>query len=1072
MARCGACGRDNRATALFCGQCGAALSSVEGERKHVTVMFVDVKGSTDLSGSMPADEWWEIMEQFFAVLAAGVERLDGRVDRFTGDGIMAVFGTPSALEDHAVRACHAALALRRELDEYAALLRRERDVQFAVRIGLSSGHVVAGTIGRKGAEYTSIGLTPALAQRMESLAAPGSIYLTEETVKLVRGFFDVQPRGRMNVKGVPEPMPVYELVRATPLRTAFDVARTGVLSRFVGREEPLATLSEAFAAALDAPARVVCISGEPGVGKSRLCHEFLMRCRSHGAAVWQAAGLAHAGRVPFGPVLGLLRDVFGITAEADDVARAKVSERLAMLGATAEETALLLEFLGVQDPTQAPIRGDPQARQRHLVAGAARALAPGSEAAPVVVLLEDLQWIDAGSEAFLADLLRATAPNRILVLATHRLGYEPEWLPTSSRGLPLQTLSETASAALLSDLVGDAPALEGLRALVHERAGGNPFFVEEIVRSLIETGVLSGRRGDLTLTTAVAEIEIPRNVESVLAARIDRLPPRGKQVLQLASVIGHRFSASILQRITDLGGDGLTAALSALREAELIVPQEGSDEYVFKHALAEHVAYRSQLASRRARTHAMVAKAIADQAPERLNELAALISAHWERARRPAEAAQWCSRAAGWAGFNDPNEALRQWHNVRRLAAEIDEGDLRDELALTSRMMLLNVAWRQGVPQGTPQDVFEREMTGLYEEGSALARTAGNDIALAVTIASYGAARGLAGHLEDMARLGMEGFRVAESARETAIQLSVLPCAVYAMHALGRWDEVLSLLEESRSLFAEDPSAGGGLTLLCPYAWLLSWRAAAQAHVGELDAAFAGFERALAMAREYGDFETESWTHMSIVQASQLAGRRQGALAHARRAHEIAERSGGAFSLGLAQRYLSIAHILDGRWSEATAAALRALEIWRRHRVGLEAEPHALAMLARAQLGAGDATGAVASAAEAVALAASRGTRGHELEGRLVLARALMTVRGRAAADDVAEHLARAHELVAASGAASLAPRVHVEAAELARLRGDESERHRELGEARRLFDAAGATGLAREAATVAAIGG
>ena len=342
-------------------------------------MFVDVKGSTDLSGSMPAEEWWEIMERFFAVLAAGVERLDGRVDRFTGDGIMAVFGTPSALEDHAVRACHAALSLRRELDEYGAGLRRERDVKFAVRIGLSSGHVVAGTIGRRGAEYTSIGLTPALAQRMESLAAPGSIYLTKETVELVRGFFDVQPRGRMNVKGVADPMPVYELMGSTPLRTSFDVARAGVLSRFVGREEQLAALGEAFAAAVNAPAQVVCIAGEPGVGKSRLCHEFLMRCRSDGAAVWQAAGLAHTGRVPFGTVLGLLRDVFGVTQDAEDVARAKVSERLAMLGATAEQTALLLEFLGVQDAAQPPVPGDPQARQRHLVAAAARVLAPERE---------------------------------------------------------------------------------------------------------------------------------------------------------------------------------------------------------------------------------------------------------------------------------------------------------------------------------------------------------------------------------------------------------------------------------------------------------------------------------------------------------------------------------------------------------------------------------------------------------------------------------------------------------------------------------------------------------------------
>jgi class 3 adenylate cyclase/tetratricopeptide (TPR) repeat protein len=1057
--------------AVFCARCGAALGSIEGERKQVTVLFVDVKGSTDLSGSMSAEEWWEIMEQFFAVLTAGVDRFDGRTDRFTGDGIMAVFGAPSALEDHAVRACHAALSLRRKLDEYGDGLRRQRNVQFAVRMGLSSGDVVAGTIGQRGGEYTSIGLTPALAQRMESLAAPGSIYLTEATVKLVRGFFDIEPRGRMNVKGVAGPMPVFELVAATPLHTPFDVARTGELTRFVGRGSQLAVLESAFqAATANQAARIMCIAGEPGVGKSRLCHEFIMRCRADGAPIWQGSALAHTGRVPFATVLALLRDGFAIAGEAEDVARSRVSEKMTSLGAPAEETALLLEFLGIQDPGRARVLGDPQARQRHLVGAAARVLDAHGRGSPVVVLLEDLHWIDAASASFLADLLSATATSRMLVLATHRIGAALDWLPASAGHLQLHTLGDDASGALLAALLGAGPGLDELRALVHERAGGNPFFAEEIVRSLIETGVLSGRRGELVLTRSVDEIEIPQTVESVLAARIDRLDADGKRALQFAAVIGHRFSVAILARVANVARDELTAALAALREAELIVAQAGTDEYVFKHALAEQVAYETQLGSRRARIHAVVAHAIATDQPERLDELAGLISTHWERARRSEEAARWCARAAAWAGFNDPNEALRQWRSVRRLAAEIDEPALRDELALTSRMMLLNLAWRQGVPRGMAQDEFEREMTALYEEGSALAQAADNQLALTVTVASYGAARGLAGHLEDMARLGMDGFRVAERAGMRELQLSVLPCAVYALHALGRYDEVLRLLEESRGLLSEDPSAGGGLTLLCPYAWILSWRAAAQAHVGALTEAFAGFDRALTIAREYGDFETESWTHMSIVQASQLAGRRDGALEHAERAREIAERTGGAFSLGLAQRYLSIAHILNEQWAEAIAAAGRALEIWRSHRVGMEAEPHALTMLGRAQLGAGDPSAAADAAAVAVALADARGTRGHELEARLVLARALMQLHGRAAAAEAARHLSRAGELAAATRAASLRPRIHVERAELARLNGDARERDHELDQAQRLFGAAGAAGLAQAAAAAAAV--
>jgi class 3 adenylate cyclase/tetratricopeptide (TPR) repeat protein len=1059
VSRCAGCGTENALTAGFCVGCGSVLGTGEGERKQVTILFADVKGSTDLSGSMPAEEWWTIIERLFAVLAEGVERFGGRVDQFTGDGIMGTFGAPRALEDHARRACHAALWLRDEVARYAQDLARDQGLSLAIRMGINSGEVVAGTIGNHlSSEYATIGFTPALAKRMESLAEPGSVFLSESTAQLVRGFFAVESRGVMSVKGVPVPVPVFALVDSGQLRTRFEVAQAGGLSRLVGRTEELARIQQALSDARAGDGQAILVAGEAGVGKSRLCHEFVEGCRHEGIEVWRAHALAHATGVPFMPVLGLLRDYFAIADDDEQTARGKVIERLTALGGEFDDPRLLLEFLGIQDPAGAPLRIGPQARQRRLFAALDRLVRAQSRIAPGVIFIEDLQWFDAGSSAFLANLVSALAGTRTLLLATHRFEYRAGWMQTGRcHRLQLGSLQRGATDTLLDELLGADRSLDGLRELVHSRSGGNPFFVEEIVKSLVESGTLQGDRGGFRLARTIEEVEIPATVESVLAARIDRLDDREKRVLQLAAVVGRQFAASVMRRIAGLSDDELDRSLAELCAAELILAGGAADDYVFKHALAEQVAYRTQLSRRRARNHAAVATAIFEQYPDRLDELAALISHHWEQAGDPIQAARWCTRAASWAGFNDPNEALRQWRNVRNLAQIASESEPGAELALTSRMMLLNLSWREGVPEGQTSEEFERECRTLFEEAKALAQAAGNRVAQTVTLSAYGAGRGLSGHLEDMAELGMQAVRLADGADESWLKLSVLPCPVYALHALGRYPEVLDLLEEAVELLPDDPGAGGGLTLVCPYAWLLSWQAASRAATGALGEAFAGYERALALSREYGDFETESWTHMSIVQAMQLAGGGDEALTHAQQAREIAERAGGAFSVGLAWRYLSIAHLLREEWGEAIDAAERAISIWRPRRVGLEAEPHALTMLARAQLGNGELERATLTAQQAVSLAVRRRTAGHELEARLALVQGLLASRGVAAGPAVSEQLRRAQSLVAATGARTLEPRIHAELAELAQLRGDPETRDRERLIARRLRDDVGA---------------
>jgi tetratricopeptide (TPR) repeat protein len=378
--------------------------------------------------------------------------------------------------------------------------------------------------------------------------------------------------------------------------------------------------------------------------------------------------------------------------------------------------------------------------------------------------------------------------------------------------------------------------------------------------------------------------------------------------------------------------------------------------------------------------------------------------------------------------------------------------------------MLLNLLWRQGVPENESQQEFERETRTLHDEASALARDARNVPAQTITEATYGAVRGLAGHLEDMASFGTRALELADVAGDHALKLTVLPCAVYGMYALGRYAEVLALLEQASSEFPADPAEIVGVTLVCPYAWVLGWQAATRANTGSLREAFSGFELALAVARERGDFETESWIEMSVVQAMQLAGGGD-ALRHARSAQAIAERAGGAFSLGLAWRYMGIAHLIGEEWSEAAAAIGEALARWRPRRVGLEAEPHALTILARAQLGGGDPEHAVITAQEAVTLALARRTCGHEIEARLALAQALRVASGVGAGAQIEGHLERAEALVRQTGARTLEPRIHAERAELALLQRDEQRREQELRTAQQLFEQVGASILAERAA-------
>ena len=1101
--RCPSCGSSTEPEDKFCGSCGHGLTgatahapntgpppdrrsgaplsytprhlaekilgsrhALTGERKQVTVLFADVQGSMELAERLDPEQWHRVMDGFFAILSDGVHRYEGTVNQYTGDGIMALFGAPLALEDHAQRACHAALHLREELRRYGDALRVEHGLSFSVRMGLNSGEVVVGAIGDDlRMDYTALGHTVGLAARMEQLAEPGKALLTEHTAGLVSGYFALRDLGAARVKGVSEPLRLYALEGAGRLHTRFEAARARGLSRFVGRERELALLEEALAEATAGRGQVVGIVAEPGVGKSRLCWEFVARCRSRGVLVYEAHGLPHGKAIPLLPWLELLRNAFGL-AEQDgaEAARDKIAGRMLRLDpGLAEAVPLMFDFFGVADAAHPAPRMDPDARQRQLAGVVRRLIEARSERGEVAVqLMEDLQWFDPVSEAFIATLSDATAHTRTLVLANFRPEYHAEWMAAPTyRALRLQPLGDEAAGALLHDLLGDDPALSALAAMIRTRTGGNPFFIEEAVRALVEEGVLAPaappRR--FTLTRPITDIRIPASVQALLAARIDRLSEHEKAVLQTAAVIGKRFAAAVLQQIVDAldrGAPPVDAVLVDLTRQELVHPTGGQseDEYAFKHPLTQEVAYRAQLGDRRARTHAAVASVLEVVHAQRLDERAAVLAHHWEAAGEALPAARWHRRAAEWIGSRDRRESTRHWKTVCALLDSLPETPETAQLGALARYRRLLNAVYLGQP--------EAEQHALFREGRDRAAAHGGPLQVMLMSLSYGIARVFAGSVSDGVRELRAAMRMADEGGDPTMRLLARASIVNPLHFSGQLHEALARSDEALALSGGDPRMGIDVVGFSPYATVVLIRSVLLMRTGALAESVLELARARAIAHALGDAEAVGTTHVFAVILAGISGDTAHALDDARTALAIAERTGSPFFRAGAHSAAGYAHALAGQWPDAARALEDGLAIVADRHTGLQLEPTWLAQLAEVYLALGDTERASATAERALALARLRETALWRIEALLALARIQRHSLGRSAADAIDALLREATGFVDTTGAQSLAPFVDIERAGVAQLRGDAHAHAEALRRAHAGFTAMGATGHAR----------
>ncbi|MDX6600807.1 MAG: hypothetical protein QOF13_9 [Solirubrobacterales bacterium] len=901
------------------------IAQLGGERKQVTVLFADVQGSMDMAEQQDPEQWHAIMQRFFSTLADAVHRFEGTVDKFTGDGIMAVFGAPVAHEDHARRACYAALTMLDDVGEYAAELRRKHGLNFSTRIGVNSGEVVAGEIGEGG--YTAVGHTVGLAQRMEALAEPGKAYLTESTAELAHGFMELEDLGHFEIKGASQPVGVFELAGVGAARSRLDLSRERGFSRFVGRDEEMAVLEAALERAERSEGAAVGIVAEPGIGKSRLCHEFAERCRERGVEVFECQAQAHGRTIPFMPVLQMLRSYFGIVdGDPERIVREKIAGRTLLLDPDfAEDLPLLFDFLGVPDPDRPLPQLSAEARHRALRGAVCRLVRAPNRRDSIVALVEDLHWMDEGSATLLGELISSVEGTKTLAIVNFRPEYSAEWAGAATyRGISLEPLGPEDTRELLHDLAGEDPSLDGLGELIHERTAGNPFFIEEIVRGLAEAGNLEGERGAYRLARPVEDTGVPASVQTVLAARIDRLGPGAKQLLQAASVTNKEIGERALGMVSGQSeSEDYRAALCELTDGGFLFETEVYPERVlsFRHPLTREVAYSTQLAEQRAATHAATARTLIELNPDRHDELAALVASHMEAGGDNLEAARWSARAAYWAGSSRPQDALRLWRRAMELTEVLEETEESMAMAVMSRLQQLDFAWRLGM-----DDAEEARLTAEAEE---IARRTGDLHSLAMLRVARDVRPGMPHVAATWLQAVAETIEIADRSGDLHLRVAIRAASSYAHLCAGDFDGFDRSVDEILELAGEDRRVGARIIIGSPVAWAQMAKGLVLREHGQLEKADARFSLALQIATEDGDPEIASWTRSNQALMLAMRGDLDAAIALARRNCELTERLGDVFSRSLALSNLGGTQIAAGDYAGALDSLEEAERVYR-----------------------------------------------------------------------------------------------------------------------------------------------
>jgi class 3 adenylate cyclase len=864
-----------------------AATTGSAELKQVTVLVANVVDSMDLAADVGVERFHELMTELANRCAVVVQRYGGMADKFTGEGIMAVFGAPAALEDHALRGCLAALGIQQEAKDLAGKVERQEGGDLRLRIGLNSGRVIAGGIGS--GSLGLVGEQAGMAQRMESVAAPGGVMLSGSTARLVENTAVLGEPQLVQI-GAAAPMPARRLLGVA--------AQPGGTGRFettlVGRQWEMNTVTGMLDRLVGGHGCVLCVGGPAGIGKSRLVHETAAIARGRGVEVFSTFCESHAGDISFHVVAGLLRAIAGISDLDGAAARARVRGQVPD-GVDPQDLVLLDDLLGIRDPDTELPPIDPAARRRRLTALINAMSLARTE--PRLYILEDAHWIDAVSESMLAEFLKVLPKTPSMALITYRPHYRGALAQVpGAQTVALDPLGDADISALVGELLGADPSVGAVVALITEQTAGNPFFAEEMVRELAERGVLEGERGGYRCRSDVAAVSVPATVEAVIAARIDRLEPAAKQTLSAAAVIGSQFGPDMLISL------GIDPALEALVEAELVdqVRFTPRAEYAFRHPLIQAVAYESQLKSDRAKLHRSLAAAIEAGDPGSVEENAAVIAENLEAAGDVQLAYGWHMRAGTWSTHRDLTAARLSWERAREIADSLPiDNPERTVMRIAPRTLLCGTDWR----------VHADTSSERFEELRELCSLAGDKASLAMGMAGQVLSLWDHARVQEASALGAELVALVEAIAdpELIVGLSFMPNLVGT--ETGGWADVLRWSLRAIELADDDPTKGN-VIMGSPLALAYATRAMGQAVLGHPPSEWLG---ALAVAVPMA-YEADPTTYAIVIDLLYGAGICAGALLPDDAALElvdealqIAERSGDDFALANARLAVGLA---------------------------------------------------------------------------------------------------------------------------------------------------------------------
>lgn len=1000
--------------------------ALEGERKQVTVLFADMKGSLELLADRDPEEARMLLDPVIEAMMEAVHRYEGTVNQVMGDGIMAIFGAPLSLEDHAVRACYAALRMQETIAQLSAQMLRAQGIAIQIRIGINSGEVVVRSIGNDlRMDYSAVGQTTHLAARLEQLAAPGSTLIAADSLRLAEGYVETRSLGPVALRGAPAPVVVHQLVSAAPVRSRLQAAAARGLTPFVGRMRETRALREALRRAQRGKGQVRIVAGRAGVGKSRLLHEFIHSRQTRGWLVLEAKSISYGRATPYLPLIEFLKGYFKLM-ERDDAraVRERVTARILQLEPSLQDAIPpVLDLLGAL-PDEHPFRAiEPVERQARVAGAIAQLMLSESRVQPVLMVFEDLHWNDTRTLAVLGGLIAKFRDSRMLLLASYRpqeggdeSGAEPSfraWFDQPHcREIRLEPLADESLGRFLETLLGGDPQLARMRQFLVERTGGNPFFVEEIVRSLVESGVLAGTRGRYRIARPLSSVQVPATVHAVLAARIDRLAPDQKRLLQEAAVIGKDVPFALLQAITRLAEPELRARLDGLGAAGYLYESRlfPELEYTFKHSLTREVAYSNLLRERAKGLHAQVAEALVARAGSRLDEHVEQIAEHAEHGHLWPMAVQYLRRAGEKAFALYANEEAERYFRRALDALRHLPPDRRAlELGVDLRFQLRNtliVLCKLG------------DIRRCLEEAAPVVTELGDRSRMARQASFLCNHHFLSGELEKVIDIGAAGLRAAREVGDRRVEGELLCRIGQAWHLRGENRKAVALLEQSLEHAAQQGDGEHVELAFLPIVGYRMWLVSVLAECGEFKAGMAHAKKAVAVASGTRHPPSEVLGWLAVGHLALRKGDLDDAAEALERGLLLSERYALPLwrlrlvsSLGVCHAYRGLAAEAIELTKEALAAA-RAMEL-------MVDQPMLHVHLGEAQLSAGRTRDAAQHAQQALDLAQAHGNRRDEPWARLLLARIRFATDARSC-DEPARQLEAAIGLASAAGARPL----------------------------------------------------